>query len=152
MSALASSDGYAHTVLTYTGAVHGVDCDLMRHLNTARCAAMFDSATWNMLKQLGYQWRREAELDWVDVKNVIQYEREVPVDSAVRIVSRVTRLGEKSITLLHELQVGEPWLRATTFEAVLVQFDNRRRRSAPIHQRNVRRSSSASGKIFSCDP
>lgn len=132
MNRVAGGDDTSHTVVTYTSPVHGVDCDLMGHLNTARSAAIFDSATWRMLQQLGYQWHRDGELDWVDVKNVIQYEREVPVDSVLRVVSRVTRVGEKSITLLHELQVGEPWMRATTFEVVLVQFDTRRRCSAAI--------------------
>jgi len=118
--------------ITYTAIVHGVDCDLMGHLNTARSAAMFDAATWNMMNRFGYRWRRDAELGWVDVKNVIQYEREVPVDAAVRIVTSVLRMGEKSITLLHELQTGESWARATSFEAVLVQFDNRHRRATAI--------------------
>lgn len=122
------SDG----VVTYTGMVYGVDCDVMGHLNTARSAAMFDSATWSMLKQLGYHWRRDAPLGWVDVKNVIQYEGEVAVDMPVRIVTRVVRLGEKSMTLLHELQTSEPWTRATTCEAVLVQFDNQLRRATRI--------------------
>ncbi|MFC4312900.1 acyl-CoA thioesterase [Steroidobacter flavus] len=115
------------SVVTYTGIVHGVDCDVMGHLNTARSAALFDSATWAMLSRLGYRWRPDAEIGWVDRKNTIEYEREVPVDTPIRVVTRVTRLGEKSMTLLHELQVAEPWERATTFEAVLVQFDNRRR-------------------------
>jgi len=119
-------------VVTYSNLVHGVDCDLMGHLNSARAAAMFDAATWSMLKRLGYRWQRDAALGWVDVKNVIEYEREVPVDTAIRIVTSVRRLGEKSITLWHELQTGEPWTRATTFEAVLVQFDIQRRRPTPI--------------------
>lgn len=130
MSADESDD--AGGVVTYVGLVHGVDCDLMGHLNTARYAAMYDSATWSMLNRLGYRWRRDAELGWVDVKNVIQYEREVPVDTAVRVVTQVTRLGEKSMTLLHQLQIGEAWTRASTFEAVLVQFDNQRRVSTRI--------------------
>lgn len=118
--------------ITYVGVVHGVDCDLMGHLNSARSAAMFDSATWSMLKLLGYRWRADTQLGWVDRKNVIQYEREVAVDMPVRVITRVTRLGEKSITLLHELQTADPWTRATTFEAVLVQFDNQLRCSTPI--------------------
>jgi acyl-CoA thioesterase FadM len=114
-------------VVTYTGMVHGVDCDVMGHLNTARSAAIFDSATWTMLSRLGYRWRPDAEIGWVDRKNTIQYEREVPVDQPIRVVTRVTRLGEKSMTLLHGLQVGEARELATTYEAVLVQFDNVRR-------------------------
>lgn len=119
-------------VVTYVGTVHGVDCDLMGHLNTARSAAMFDSASWSMLKLLGYVWHPAAELGWADVKNVIQYEREVPVDTPLQITSSVTRLGEKSITLLHELETGDPWTRATSFEAVLVQLDMRKRCSTRI--------------------
>lgn len=119
-------------VVTYVGTVHGVDCDLMGHLNTARYAAMFDSATWSMLKLLGYVWRPAAELGWADVKNVIHYEREVLVDMSLRITTRVTRLGEKSITLLHELEIGDPWSRAASFEAVLVQLDTQQRRSIRI--------------------
>lgn len=122
----------AEDVVTYTGYVHGVDCDVMGHLNTARSAAMFDSATGALLSRLGYRWRPDAELGWVDVKNIIEYKREVPVDTGVRIVTRVIRMGEKSLTLLHELQRGEPWELATTCEAVLVQFDNQRRCSTRI--------------------
>jgi acyl-CoA thioester hydrolase len=134
MSSDVSATG--ESVVTYTGIVHGVDCDVMGHLNTARSAAIFDSATWVMLSRLGYRWRRDAEIGWVDRKNTIQYEREVPVDTPIRVVTRVTRLGEKSMTLLHELQVAESWERATTFEAVLVQFDNRRRAATRIPEAN----------------
>ncbi|MBL8266303.1 acyl-CoA thioesterase [Steroidobacter sp.] len=132
MSDTAPTNPTSEGVVTYVGVVHGVDCDLMGHLNTARYAAMYDSATWSMLNKLGFRWRADAPLGWVDVRNVIEYEREVPVDSAVRIVTRVKRVGEKSMTLLHELQTGDPWQRNSTFEAVLVQFDNVRRCSTRI--------------------
>lgn len=128
----AGESGARDGAITYVGVVHGVDCDLMGHLNTARSAAMFDSATWSMLSRFGYRWHRDAQLGWVDLKNVIQYQREVAVDSKVRVITRVTRLGEKSITLLHELQTAEPWTIATTFESVLVQFDNQLRCSIRI--------------------
>lgn len=119
-------------VVTYTGYVHGVDCDLFGHLNTARYGAIFDSATWRMLGVLGYRWQPGGTIGWADVKNTITYEGEVPVDSDVQVVSRVSRVGDKSVTLVHELAVDGHAQRAATIEAVLVQFDLRERKAVRV--------------------
>jgi acyl-CoA thioesterase FadM len=120
--------------VTYSGFVHSVDCDLMGHLNTARSAAIFDSANWKMLGLLGYRWRPDHKVGWADVKNVILYEREVPVDSVIHVESCVSRLGAKSITLHHELFVEGVSQRCTSFDAVLVQFDLVQRVAVPIEE------------------
>lgn len=135
MSSGATGASTGRGAVTYSGVVHGVDCDLMGHLNTARSAAIFDSATWKMLGLLGYRWRPDLRIGWADVKNVILYEREVRVDSAIQVQSCVSRLGTKSITVHHELYVeGEPQ-RCTSFETVLVQFDLERRLAVPLEER-----------------
>lgn len=120
--------------VTYSGFVHSVDCDLMGHLNTARSAAIFDSANWKMLGLLGYRWRPDLKVGWANVKNVILYEREVPVDAVIHVASCVSRLGAKSITLHHELFVEGVSQRCTSFDAVLVQFDLSQRLAVPLEE------------------
>lgn len=119
-------------VLTYSGFIHGVDCDLMGHLNTARYAAIFDAASWRMFGSLGYRWSATAVLGWADVRNVIDYYSEVSVDSEVYTLSLMSRVGQKSITLVHELWVKGQSSAAARFEAVVVQFDLRMRRAVAI--------------------
>lgn len=120
--------------MTYSGAVHGVDCDLMGHLNTARYAAIFDSANWKMLALLGYRWQPGIRIGWADVKNVILYEREVRVDTVIEVTSCVSRLGTKSITLHHELFSRGETVRSASFEAVLVQLDLEQRVAIPLEE------------------
>ena len=118
---------------TYRGVVHGCDCDLMGHLNTVRYAAIFDSATWTMLRHLGYRWTREGRTGWADVRNVFEYAREIPVDSKVFVQTSISQLGRTSLKIYHRLHVeGASEDSSATAEIVLVRFDLRQRRPEPF--------------------
>ncbi len=117
---------------TYEGNVHGVDCDLQGHLNTARYAAVFDAASWRLYGLLGYRWSSEAQIGWADVKSIITYHREVIVDSRITVRSMVFHLGTKSMTVFHELFVNDEHKPAASFELIVVQFDLKARRATEI--------------------
>ena len=129
----ANSNTTPRRIETYRGVVHGCDCDLMGHLNTVRYAAIFDSATWTMLRHLGYRWTREAQAGWADIRNVFEYKQEIPVDAVIFVESNISRLGKTSLTLHHELQYEDALHPggAARGEVVLVRFDLRERRPDP---------------------
>lgn len=86
-------------VVTYRGVAHPWLCDAMGHLNTRHYVGMFDDATVGFLAMLGYrtrEWAAEGR-GWVDARNVIEYESEVPPGNAVVVRSGVARLGATAI-------------------------------------------------------
>jgi acyl-CoA thioester hydrolase len=117
---------------TYKGVVAGVDCDLMGHMNTARYAAVFDAATWAMLRVLGYSWKPDNIGGWADAKNVTEYFGELAVDASYNVVTSVSRVGTKSVTFVHELRRIDDTGVAARCEVVLVSFDRLARKSSPL--------------------
>jgi acyl-CoA thioester hydrolase len=81
------------------------DCDVMGHLNTRHYTALFDHAKWQLLRHLrvGDAVGAGARVGWADVESVVTYRREVSAGAAVRVRSRLMRVGNKSIVTEHVL-------------------------------------------------
>jgi acyl-CoA thioester hydrolase len=84
------------------------DCDVIGHLNTRHYTALFDHAMWELMRQQGGDdaYGSGATMGWVDIETLVRYRREVNVGSAVRIKSRIVRVGNTSLVTEHVLEAG----------------------------------------------
>ncbi len=109
------------------------DLDAQGHLNNSRYLTFIEQARLNYLIQLGV-W------DGVDFLNLpfivadvhVAYLAPVTLNCVVRVWTRVTRLGHKSLNFeyrLEDAQGGKPYASA---EVVVVAYDYREKHSIPI--------------------
>ena len=118
---------------SYLGVAHQWLCDSMGHLNTRHYVAMFDDAGMHFLLQLGYNWSvsKQLEIGWVDAKNIIEYKLEVSAGALISIYSGIRHIGNKSLTLYHEMRDSEAQGLHATMEATLVCFNLKTRKAMP---------------------
>ena len=97
----------AEFVDTVQQVVYPGDCDVMGHLNTRHYTALFDHAMWVLMRILGSEdtYGSDATMGWVDVETIVRYRREVNVGAAVRIRSRIVRVGNTSLVTEHVLEI-----------------------------------------------
>jgi len=107
---------------------------VMGHLNTQHYTALFDHAMWELMRQLGVHdsHGRDALLGWADVETTVRYLREVSVGSAVRIRSRLLRVGRTSLVTEHVLLLAESGEERTTCRTTSVRFDLSTRRAVEV--------------------
>lgn len=119
---------------TYRGVAYPWLCDMMGHLTTQYYLGMFDQASWHLFLAMGFSpdTIAKTQLGWVDVKNVIEYKREVPMGGLVRIESGVTRVGTKSIEAFHVMRNAADGQTHATLLAVTVYFDLKARTGLPL--------------------
>lgn len=119
---------------TYRGVAYPWLCDIMGHLTTQHYVGMFDQACWHLFLALGFtpETVTRDRLGWADVKNVIDYQREVPIGGLVRIDSGVTRLGTKSMEHLHVMKNAATGEVHASFLATTVYFDLDARQALPL--------------------
>lgn len=119
-------------IKSFTGVVHPWLCDAMGHMNSRHYVAMFDDATYVVIAHLGY--RPGAGYGWVDVRNEVDYVKELPAGATVEIFSAVARIGNKSLTVYSEMRSFEGSPICARMRAVLVYFDLEQRCALPISQ------------------
>lgn len=119
---------------TFRGVAYPWLCDMMGHLTTQYYVGMFDQASWHLFLALGFSPETIArtQLGWADVKNLIEYKREVPMGGLVRIESGITRVGTKSIEAFHVMRNAATGQLHATMLAATVHFDLKARKGIPL--------------------
>jgi acyl-CoA thioester hydrolase len=120
---------------TYRGVAYPWNCDSMGHMNTQFYCALYDGASFHFLSMLApYGELKKSGLGWADVRQLIEYKREVPVGSLLVVRTTLRRLGNKSVEFLHELRNAESDVLHSTSEHVTVLFDLNKRAAAPLDE------------------
>ena len=94
-------------VLVQKNVAHPWMCDVLGHMTTRHYVAMFDDAAYHMLYTVfGWIGASDAEnkIAWADVQHVIDYKAEVSVGDVLEIDSKLTKIGNKSITIHYEMK------------------------------------------------
>lgn len=127
---------------TFSGIAHVWLCDSMGHLNTRYYVALFDDATQVVLARLGCSFRQSATtlLGWADVRNEVDYLKEIRAGTVVDIYSGICKLGTKSLTLLSEMRDLETSCVYARMKAVIVYFDLVARKALPLTDEIRRRA------------
>jgi acyl-CoA thioester hydrolase len=130
---------------TYRGVAYPWNCDSMGHMNTQFYATLYDGASFHFLSMLApYGELKKSGLGWADVRQLIEYKREIPSGSLLVVRTTLKRLGNKSVEYLHELRNAESEILHSTSEQVTVLFDLNRRAAAPLDEK-IRRRAAALG-------
>ena len=118
----------------FRGVVYPWHCDHLGHLTVQHYVGMFDQASWHLLSAVGFTWEatKQSRRSFVDARHTVEYKAEQPVGSLIAIESAVTRIGGKSITLLHRMKNVETGVLAATSEIVCIHFDLEKRASVTI--------------------
>ncbi|MEQ9641011.1 MAG: thioesterase family protein [Alphaproteobacteria bacterium] len=121
-------------VETFRGVVYPWDCDHLGHMNVKNYVGMFDQGAFHILSMMGFGSAdmHDVGATLVDAQHTIKYLIEQPVGSLIRVESAVTRLGNKSIVVLHRMWNTETNEMGATSEVVSVYFDLKSRKSLPI--------------------
>ena len=118
-------------VETYRGVAYPWNCDSMGHMNTQFYATLYDGASFHFLSMLApYGELKKSGLGWADVRQLIEYKREIPSGSLLVVRTTLSRLGNKSVEYLHELRNVETDALHSTSEQVTVLFDLNKRAAA----------------------
>jgi acyl-CoA thioester hydrolase len=122
------------STVTYRGTVYPWHCDHMGHMNVMWYVGKFDEATWQLLAMLGLT-RGRFQQDgscMAAVEMRILYKRELNPGDVVSIRSAVRRVGEKAITIAHELLNDDTREVAATMTVVGVLIDALTRKARPL--------------------
>ena len=124
-------------VLVQKSVAHPWMCDILGHMPTRHYVAMFDDSAYHMFYTVfGWTGSSDAEnkIAWADVQHVIDYKAEVSVGDILEIDSKLTKIGNKSITILYEMKnLGNNEV-AATLKCICVLFDLHTRKSVEISE------------------
>jgi acyl-CoA thioester hydrolase len=105
----------------------------MGHMNTQFYASLYDGATLHFLALLCSSAElKAAGHGWADVRQLIEYKREVVLGNLLVVRSTLKRLGDKSIGYRHDLVNTETHEVHATSEQVTVLFDLAQRKAVPL--------------------
>ncbi len=114
---------------TNKGVVHPWLCDVMGHLTVRHYTAMFDDASYHLANACGLNVTKESEIGFVDLQLTMKFISELPVGSLFYIRSGFSKLGNKSVTMVHQMFNCADDSLAATMEEVVVFFNLRSRQS-----------------------
>ena len=122
-------------VLVQKSVAHPWMCDVLGHMTTRHYVAMFDDAAYHMLYNV-FGWTGSSDDDnkiaWADVQHIIDYKAEVSVGDILEIESKLTKIGNKSITIHYEMKnLGNNDI-AATLQVICVLFDLETRQSVAM--------------------
>ena len=122
-------------MIVYKGINHPNLCDVMGHMTTRHYVAMFDDGSYHFLHNV-FGWSAEhltkEKTGWADVRHVIEYQAEVAEGDLLEITAQLLKIGNKSITVLYEMQNVSKKALAATLESTSVYFDLEARAAIPI--------------------
>ena len=122
-------------VLVQKSVAHPWMCDVLGHMTTRHYVAMFDDAAYHMLYSV-FGWTGSSDdenrIAWVDVQHTINYKAEVSAGDILEIEGKLSKIGNKSITITYEMKnLGDNEI-AATLQVICVLFDLRTRQSVKI--------------------
>ena len=120
-------------VLTYRGAVMTWECDSNGHMNVMYYINKFENAGRNFDLELKlYNAEKKDEEGIVVLEQLINYIKEVFEDDLLYIYSHLVDIGNKAVTVMHEMYNGRTDELVSTMKIVLVKFDKIQRRALPF--------------------
>jgi len=110
-------------------------CDVLGHMTTRHYVAMFDDAAYHMLYKV-FGWTGSSDdknrIAWADVQHTIDYKAEVSAGDLLEVNAKLTKIGNKSITIFYEMRnLGNDEV-AATLQVICVLFDLKTRESVLI--------------------
>ena len=122
-------------VLVQKSVAHPWMCDVLGHMTTRHYVAMFDDAAYHMLYNV-FGWTGSSDDDnkiaWADVQHIIDYKAEVSVGDILEIEAKLTKIGNKSITIHYGMKnLGNNDI-AATLQVICVLFDLETRQSVAM--------------------
>ncbi len=120
--------------ITHRGGLYPRDLDHMGHVNVVAYMEHFDQATWSFFADVGItpEWIRTAGYALSAVRYDIQFKKELLAGDVVTVRSRFTRIGNSSVSYVHEMSNGATGALAATAEVTSVLIDRENRRSVPF--------------------
>lgn len=111
------------------------DLDALGHLNNARFLTYMEQARIHYFKDLGL-WQGESimEIGFIVANANINFRAPVVFGQVVRVRARVSRLGNKSITMQYQLEDSQTGQSVADGSTALVVYDYRAKETAPIPQ------------------
>ena len=121
-------------LLTYKGAVVSNECDSNEHMNVMYYIQKFELAARNYAHEMGITKRllEAHNLGFVVTQQLINYHNEAFEDEVLFVESYLTRIGNKSFTLIHDMQSAAADKQIATMEAIAVLLDKVTRKAVPI--------------------
>ena len=109
------------------------DIDSQGHVNNARIVTYFEQARIFYLKELSL-WNGVSFLDLgLIVADVhVSYKAPVHLTQSVQVVMCVSRLGNKSMTMVSQLEDSDQHILLATSDTVMVAYDYHQKTSIPI--------------------
>lgn len=112
--------------------VRVADLDAFGHVNNAKYLSYIESARFSYMDALGL-WRGEVVDASVIIADIhIAYLAPVFFRSTVRVGTRITRLGGKSMRYEHELCDASTGETLATAEAIIVAYDYQAHQTVPV--------------------
>ena len=123
--------------LVQKSVAHPWMCDVLGHMTTRHYVAMFDDAAYHMLYKI-FGWtgssNHENKLAWADVQHIIDYKAEVSAGDLLQIEGKLTKIGNKSITISYKMKnLGNDEV-AASLQVISVLFDLESRESVKISE------------------
>ena len=124
-------------VVVQKSVAHPWMCDVLGHMTTRHYVAMFDDAAYHMLYEV-FGWTGSSDDDnkiaWADVNHAIDYKSEVSAGDILEIEAKLTKIGNKSITIYYEMRnLGKNEV-AASLQVISVLFDLESRESVKISE------------------
>ena len=124
-------------VLVQKSVAHPWMCDVLGHMTPRHYVAMFDDAAYHMLYEI-FGWTGssddENKIAWADVNHTIDYKAEVSAGDILEIEAKLTKIGNKSITIYYEMKnLGKNEV-AASLQVISVLFDLESRESVKISE------------------
>ena len=112
------------------------DNDVYGHVNNVVYARWHETARMVYLERIGLIDRmREEGIGPILASTVIDYERPLRYPDTVRVDATITRIGGSSFTMAFRVRSESQGAVAATAEQVMVVYDYRAARSAPVDDR-----------------
>lgn len=117
----------------YPVQIRYADLDAQWHVNNARFLSIMEQARLSYILQLGL-WDGKSFLDLgVIVADIhIAYKAPIELEEKIEVALRVSRLGNKSITMENEIRSAQDHSLKAQAEVVLVAYDFRSKKTIPV--------------------
>ena len=119
-------------ILTYKGAVMTWECDSNQHMNVMYYVNKFENAGRNFGLDLGFHDLMSKEVGSVVVEQNIKYQKEVFEDDLLHVESTLLNVGNKAVTVLHEMYNSVSKEKVAEMKLVLVLFDKVNRKALAL--------------------
>jgi acyl-CoA thioester hydrolase len=130
---MTTASGGRQGIETWRGVAYPWLCDSMGHVNVQFYGTLYDGAGWHFLSLLGpYSELTPQRMGWADVRQLIEYQREVRAGTLLVVRTKLVRVGTKSVEYRHEMFDSERGTLHSTSQVVTVLFDLEARRAAPL--------------------